>query len=181
MQEWNRYILKPNTRQQQLEYHERAARELGWLKKDDPYNMPNIKHYVILDGRNLVGYHDIYENALKQACVALFYILPNQRGKGVGTNALLKILYTLYKLDKHPTIYCHVGVDNEAALHIYLKYGYIMGADQRLYESVEACKYPLIENNEYTIVFMEKVWGVKGYTMKNALEETFNQVEIKKK
>lgn len=167
--------FKSNTRAQQLEKHERICREQGWLKKGEVYLAEYTKPYVIFENGFLIGYFCINEFVReKQTCVWGFYILPEHRNKGKGTQALLSILRTLYNTKK-PQVFVRVNVENKIAQHIYFKYGYVYGKDERLYADLESCKYPLIDNNEYIVIFMQKVWGEQGYTIKESLESVFSK------
>ena len=77
-------------------------------------------------------------------------------------------------MNKYATIFCRVAIDNQIALPLYKKYSWFLGKDGRLHnESDSAAIDPT--TNEYTMVFMEKVWGDTSYTMKEALKDVFNR------
>lgn len=176
MENWNTIAFRANTRQKHLDKHERICRELKWLAKGESYIAPNVKHYIIMKGgATVVGYYSIAEHEHgRQASICAFYIAPTFRGQGLGKTALLKILYGLYKMNKYATIFCRVAIDNQIALPLYKKYSWFLGKDGRLHnESDSAAIDPT--TNEYTMVFMEKVWGDTSYTMKEALKDVFNR------
>ena len=176
----------PNKRATQLAAHERICREHKWIGKKEQFIQENTKPYVIMRGSELLGFFCLnYFERTKQVVIWGFYILPKHRGKGEGQECLLKILYALshdnsFYGEKVNTVSCNVEPDNEVAKHIYLKYGYLYGADERLYDGYESCKYPMVINEtENVIIFMQRVWGESGFTMKNALEEEFEKIKEK--
>lgn len=176
----------PNKRKNQLDAHERICRENKWIEKKDPFIKPNTKPYVIMRGSELIGYFCLDFVGNNQVLFWGFHILPKYRGKGEGTECVLRMLYALshdnsFNGEKVNAVFCYVEPNNEVAKHIYLKYGYVYGEDERLYNDFVSCKYPHINKvtGEYTIVFMQRVWGESGFTMKQALEDEFAKIKEK--
>ena len=172
--DWELISFRANTRRKHLDKFELICRENGWVKKGEPTIKPHTKPYVIMYRSELIGYYAIDYCANKEHCFWGFYILPQFRGKGYGTIVLLKVAKTMATMGTN-CLFCHAHKDNAVALHIYQKYGYIYGKDERLFESVASCPHPEINDlGEYTIIFLMRVWGDKGYTMKGELENVFN-------
>jgi len=161
-------LFRANNRKQQLDKYEMLVREQGWLDKHDKFDSPSRVFYVIMNEGHLAGYYTI-ENQNRKSEIKWLYILPEFRGKGFGTQVLLKILKTLYQL-KINTIFCKVERENTMC-DVAFKYGYIVGKDERLYDPLETHTVaPMVEDNKYIVVFAEKAWGNTSYTMKGALE-----------
>lgn len=176
MENWNVITFRANTRQKHLDKHERICKEMKWLVKGESYITPNVKHYIIMKGgATVIGYYSIVEHEHgKQASICAFYIAPTFRGQDLGKVALLKILLSLYKMNKYNTIFCRADINNSIAISLYQQYGWFLGKDQRLHDTnVNAMIDPT--SNEYVFVFMEKVWGDTSYTMKEALKDVFNR------
>ena len=178
---WNLINFRSNTRKQHLDRFENICRENHWVLKGERVIRANTKPYVIMYQNTLIGYYAIDEVSGKQHCFWGFYILPQYRGKGYGTIALLKVAFTMFKMKQTNCLFCHCHKDNGIAKHIYLKYGYLYGKDERLYDSFVSCQYPQINDyGEYTIVFLQKVWGDSNYILKGELENVFNLHTIQK-
>lgn len=162
-------LFKVNRRKQQLDKHEMLVRENGWINKHDKFYADNRVFYVIMSEGHLAGYYAIETNDRKSE-IKWLYVLPELRGKGIGTQTLLKAIKTLYQL-KVATIFCKVDFDNSMC-DVAFKYGYIVGKDERLYDPNETRQVaPMVEDNKYIVVFAEKVWGETAYTMKKVLED----------
>ena len=178
---WNLINFRSNTRKQHLDKWETICRENRWVAKGEPVIKPTTKPYVIMLGNTLVGYYAIEDIKGNQHLIWGLYILPQFRGKGYATITIQKIAFTMWKMGQTNCLFCYCNKDNEIAKHIYLKVGYIYGKDERLYSDFVTCRYPQINDlGEYTIVFLQKVWGEKGYTLKGALEDVFNLHTIQK-
>ena len=151
--DWNLITFRANTRKKHLDKFDLICRENGWVKKGEPSIQPHTKPYVIMYKNDLIGYYAIDYCANKEQCFWGFYILPQYRGKGYGTIVLLKVAKTISNMGTN-CLFCHVHKDNAVALHIYQKYGYVYGKDERLFNDVATCPHPEInELGEYTIIF----------------------------
>ena len=174
---WHYITFRANTRKQHLDKHERICREMKWLDKGEPYTDPTIKHYVIMNGARLIGYYDLKEHANKQVSICGLYIYPESRNQGLGTIVLLKVLYTLYGMNKYNTIFCRCDVENQVARHIYSKYGFFYGLDEQLREDYY---FAAIDQGEFIFVFAQKNWLTNDYKLKGVLQDVFNTISLSK-
>lgn len=176
----NEISFRPNTHKMQLERFDTICRENGWVKKGEFTIRANTKPYIImLNRREIVGYFAIDQVTDNQACFWGFYILPKYRNKGYGQQLLISVARSYFKVGTN-CLFCHADIDNKIAQHIYLKYGYLMGKDERLYDGFASCNYPYVDEDGYVFVFMQRVWGEKGYTIKKELENVCRDYKVQK-
>lgn len=174
---WHYITFRSNTRKQHLDKHERICREMKWLEKGESYNDPTVKNYVIMDGARLIGYYSLKEHKDKQVSFCCFYINPESRNKGLGTIVLLKVLHTLYSMNKYNTIFCRCDIENKHAQHIYEKYGFYYCVDEQLREDRG---FAAIDQGDFIFVFAQKLWGETDYKLKGELQDVFNTIRLSK-
>ena len=179
--DWHYIMFRANTRKKHLERFENICKENGWVVKGEQVIRPNTKPYVIMIRAEIVGYFALDTVKDNQVCFWGFYISPKYRGQGIGTTALLKILFGLSKLTPVPnSVFCYFKGDNEIAKHIYLKYGYLYGKDERLYDNFVSCSNPYCDKDGHIAVFFQRVWGNEDLTIKKELQDVFDLHTIRK-
>ena len=96
---------------------------IGGIEND--LNNNPFSHYLVYLNDNLIvgfiNYYDIYDRME----IANFNVLDNYQDQGIG-NKLLKRVIELSKNKENITL--EVRCDNEKAIHIYEKYGFIKKA-----------------------------------------------------
>ena len=97
-----------------------------------------------------IGYASIeYKEDVNAVCIWGFYVEPEFRGKGWGTEAFYEVLEKARALFPNATPYVNVMPNNKRAQHIYLKFGAFVYVDDK------ATKY-VSPIGEYQIVFNKR-------------------------
>jgi len=139
--------------------------------ENDLYNNP-FSHYLVYLKDNLIvgfiNYYDIYDRME----IANFNVLEQYQNEGIG-NKLLKRVIELSTNKENITL--EVRCDNEKAIHLYEKYGFIKKATRKnYYNGVDGIlmEMKLMKDNDIYVLGIESSCDETSFSIvKNGTEE----------
>jgi aminoglycoside 6'-N-acetyltransferase len=106
--------------------------EPGWPYDDEP---GSVRFTIVVDGAvaGLIQYAEELEPRYRHAAIDIF-LDPAWRGRGLGTEALRRIVATLVRERGHHRLTIDPAVANAAAIRSYEKAGFVAVGVMRRYE-----------------------------------------------